>query len=630
MTYIGFPILSLIFMLLFLGLYFSKNRINLYENKIVIGIMIFNVLGLILELSCYAVMAYFKAPDTFFGMLILKSYIAYIAVFDWLITGYIFVLTNKHYGDNCKNNDYIRKYFYKVLLIFSPITLIILGVTYGMPLQYVNNPSNFYTYGLCTKLIFYSVLFLFPIWIGRCVYSTYSNADRKDINKRIYFLLGGSIFMASAGGVTQFIDQSVLIITTAHSLLLSLIYFTIENPDMKLITQLELAKNQAEKANRAKSDFLSSMSHEIRTPLNAIVGFSEDIVDRVMDMDAEIKEDAKYIQEASKTLLEIVGNILDINKIESDKMEVKEVVYNPRDLIENIARMNSVRLDGKDISYHLNIAGDLPYELIGDKVHIKSILNNLITNAMKYTDKGSINVDVHSINEKEKATLIISVRDTGRGIKAENINRLFTKFDRMDMERNTTTEGTGLGLAITKSLLDMMGGKINVESSFGQGSLFMVTIPQKIATMYNAYEKLNNDYAQSTNMFNNEVHNKFNNLRVLIVDDNKLNLKVAIRALDGITSFIDTATNGIECLDKIKTGNTYDLILMDIMMPEMSGVRALHELKKIPGFNTPVIALTADAVNGAETEYLEEGFNSYIAKPFKKDQIAKVINDIFK
>ena len=230
---------------------------------------------------------------------------------------------------------------------------------------------------------------------------------------------------------------------------------------------------------------------------------------------------------------------------------------------------------------------------------------------------------MHSINKEDTSTLIISVRDTGRGIKGENINRLFNKFDRMDIERNTTTEGTGLGLAITKSLLDMMGGKINVESSFGEGSLFMVTIPQKIATRHKMDTYFSNYSAPITNQ-------NINNLRVLIVDDNKLNIKVATKAIEGLASFIDAASNGMECLDKIKSGKQYDLILMDIMMPEMSGVTALKELKKIHGFNTPVIALTADAVNGAEAEYIEAGFDSYIAKPFRKDQITKVINDIFK
>lgn len=186
MTYIGFPTLSLIFMIIFLCLYYSKKRINLYENKIVIGMMITNVIGLILELSCYLVMAGLKIQDTFVGMFILKSYIVYIAIFNWLLTGYIFVLTNKNYRKE-NNDNYIKKYFYKILLLFSPIALIIVGITYVAPLSYVSEAPKFYTYGACTISIFYSFLLLFPIWISRCIYSTIKNTDRKEINKRIYY-----------------------------------------------------------------------------------------------------------------------------------------------------------------------------------------------------------------------------------------------------------------------------------------------------------------------------------------------------------------------------------------------------------------------------------------------------------
>ena len=404
-----------------------------------------------------------------------------------------------------------------------------------------------------------------------------------------------------------------------------IMFHTIENPDVKLLMQMTLARDQAEKANRAKSDFLSSMSHEIRTPLNAIVGLSEDIVTYKNQVPKEVVEDSIDIQNASQTLLEIVGNILDINKIESEKMEIVNNPYNFREEITNLCKVTTTRIGDKKVDFKLNIALDVPYELIGDKVHIKQVINNLLSNAIKYTEKGEIILNVKCIIKNDYCNLIITVQDTGRGIKAELINKLFTKFERLDIEKNTTTEGTGLGLAITKSLVEMMGGKINVQSQFGKGSIFMVQIPQKISKLVNS-----NDMSKQNIVSLEKQMTDYGKKRVLIVDDNKLNIKVATRALSDFNFEIDECYDGLQCLEKINQDNNYDLILMDIMMPNMSGDIALAKLKEISDFNTPVLALTADAVNGARERYIEQGFVDYISKPFNRSQIKEKLDLVFK
>ena len=384
-----------------------------------------------------------------------------------------------------------------------------------------------------------------------------------------------------------------------------------------MIEQLNVERDRADRANNAKTDFLSSMSHEIRTPLNAIVGFAQALSEEELPLQA--KEEVKDIVMASETLLDIVNGILDISKIEADKLEIVNTEYRFDNLLDELVALTKARIGEKPLEFRYNFSPDIPKFMYGDKVRVKQIILNLLTNAVKYTKEGWIEFRVNCVNKGDICRLIISVQDTGMGIKQESISKLFSRFERLDVEKNNTIEGTGLGLAITKKLLELMGGQIVVQSVYGEGSKFTVAIDQRIVTEPKTLTLEDTQAIQAISL-------NLTNRRILIVDDNKINLKVATRLLQDYHCIIDTIDNGADCIEKIKIGATYDLILMDDMMPKMSGVETFHHLQEIPDFKTPVIALTANAISGMREKYLAEGFNDYLSKPIDKGELNKVLN----
>ncbi len=605
---------SIFFMVLLLIVYFSQNSSNnkTIETKLYKYLLITMMCLLITEVISTIVIYYsddYSSKDLAIRIHWLTGIFCY----------YFLYFYNISFVSDVPVNSLKEYIFYntrtKLITIFTIIaTIIYFFVPFDSlkTVTYIPGPAAYYI--ICYASIMVTLIIGYTIIYGKDVTSRKKQA--------IYIqaiLIIVVVFL-------QLLFKEIAFEAIGTSIQMFFLYFTIENPDIKNVEELEVLKDEIDKSNKTKSDFLSNMSNEIVHPMNTITKCSKLILKENIYSEVETKDYIKEISIAGGNLLNIIDNILDISALESNNEVLEEKEYSLTNIVKDLVNVVNTKINEKPIEFILNVDEKIPSKLYGDHNKIYQVLLNFLTNAIEYTEVGKIKLSIISemINDSE-CVLTMKVSDTGTGIRQEEKDKINSLFSKIDNTKDKKIDSSNFGLTIAKKYIDMMDGKISVESEYGVGSTFQVVLKQKIANTI----PIGNitDAIQSKEKIDYIDCSKYT---ILIVDDDDLSVKVTKRILEPYKFNIKTLTSGRECIYSVKAENKYDMIFMDHMMRGLDGIETLHKLKKLEGYVIPpVVVLTANAISGMREMYLNEGFDEYLPKPIKPNELNSLIKKYF-
>ncbi|MFR6306181.1 MAG: hybrid sensor histidine kinase/response regulator [Bacilli bacterium] len=596
-----FTIYSLFYSVLLNIVYFARKRLVTFENKIFEKLMITNLIGVILAIGSYfTIVNIDKYP--IFNVIVSKGYIVYLLTWITLFSVYIFAISI----DDSKNR---KKKINRIIKGFSILYVIFLIVIIIKPLYYHNAGGAVYSYGPSANVMYVVSSVYIAIWIVRLIINYKKIRDKKYLPIFAFMLLGVVVI------IIQKSHPELLLMTSMETFIVFLMYHTIENPDMKILEEVHRAKEISDNANEEKTMFLYNMTNEIRNITKDIDYSADDILDETSNkkVDVEVINDAaREIKGSTAKFTTMTNEILDINSIDSASIKIYNDKYNVKLIIKELVTVYSKKCNVKNIAFRPSIASDIPEYLYGDSVGLKQVLDIILDNSVKYTSSGYIEFNVNAIIKNNIARLIITVEDSGTGMKADDIIKVFNKKN----DRNEDSLNLNNNLYNAKALITLMGGTIIPSSIYGTGTTMKIVLDQKVAK--EADEKLDKY---------EEVYDK---KKILLVDDNISTEKIVSKLLKDTNIELDYVSLCKEALDKIRGKEKYDLILLDEVMDPLDGVTVMKKFKDIRNFKTNVILLTRNNEYEYNEEYLKYGFSGYLLKPISKDKLFEIIDKYLK
>lgn len=611
---IGLTICGMVFLSLVMVMSLLKKKFNSAENKIYRFLMFFTFYLLVQEIICVITM---KNRDSvpLLNEIFCRTYILGTIVFVSAFILYMLTLGTKQK----ENKDKIKL---PIMFIIIGLDIILFVISCLMPITYTSGPNDeLFVIGGPAVYIVYAAAFILIVFV---LFSLLRNARNIAISQRLplYFVF---VLFVVITAIQQFwIDVNDLTFVFAFTVIA--MYFTVESQDGKILNELEKSKEKAEETDYAKTEFLSNMSHEIRTPLNTILGFSTSLLREKNLTEDMVKRDVKNIHAASISLLDLINNILDISKIESNKEEIIQKEYDLANLVFEVSSIISPKINKDILNFDISVDENMPSKYYGDNVKIVKILTGILTNAIKYTSYGSVSLKINGKpKENDIYELSFLIKNTGHAMKDIDFKKEFNDFIKLGDGNQNSIDSATLGLIISKRLVAMLDGEIAFKNEEGNGTRYFVSISQK--TIGN--ERLGNIFKEHDKVITND--NKLLDLsgkKVLIVDDNKVNIKLASRFLEQYNFEITSATSGSDCIKLVKE-NKYDIIFLDHMMPELDGVATMNILKNSGYDIPPVIALTANSYSGLKEYYVDAGFSDYLSKPINFKELNRLIIKYF-